>query len=116
VAQSNGANKCFRKYKTKIAFSISFAKGKAFGCQVSGVGNCLYFCLLSLQLLHLPHALDFPLSAAIIEDHIRVLALEHILRRRRRPALAAKYPHLPQLGEAKPARLMDVGGEGLLYD
>jgi len=28
-----------QKYKTKIAFGISIAKGKAFGCQVSGVGN-----------------------------------------------------------------------------
>jgi hypothetical protein len=33
-----------------------------------------------------------------------------------KPALAATYPHLPQLGEINPARPMDVGREGLLYD
>jgi hypothetical protein len=31
-----------QKYKTKIAFSISIAKGKAFGCRVSGVGNSIF--------------------------------------------------------------------------
>jgi hypothetical protein len=60
--------------------------------------------------------LGFPLTPTIINDHIRLMTLEHILSRRSKAALAAKYPHLPQLAEINPTRLVDVFGADLLYD
>ena len=65
----------------------------------------------------------FPMSEILAKT--KICAKETLLRvplsrwtvlRRREPTLAAKSPHLPQLGEAKPARLVDVVRQGLLYD